>query len=129
MTTIHDTVADYLKADSGVSALVSTRVYVDTWLPQNYKISDGNCIVITPRGGGGSTYYVMANQTLVIRAFATTIAAAFAIDGAVFDALEDTHNPANNTAFYAKDTVSPTLNKEAGGMFVVSSSFQVAEVL
>lgn len=129
MSTLQDTVKTYLLADSGVAALVSTRIYLDNWLPDGYKIADGACIVLAPRGGAGSTHYVISDQTFVFRVFAETMTTAFQIDDAIFGAFKKTNNPANNSAFYAKDTVSPSLGREAGGLYVVSSSFAIAEVL
>ncbi len=130
MTTLHDTVKAYLLANAGVtSSPCGTRVHVDNWLPDGYKIVNGAALVFAPRGGPGSTLYAMEDQTMVFRAFASNIDDAFSIDDAVFDAFRLTHNPINATVFYAKDTVSPVLSRETGGLYVVSSSFSIATVL
>lgn len=130
MTTLHDRVRTYLLANAGVtSSPCGTRVNVDNWLPDGYKIVDGAALVFAPRGGPGSTLYAMEDQTMVFRGFAETVADAFSIDDAVFEAFRLTHNPANTTGFYAKDTVSPILSREPGGLYVVSSSFAIAAVI
>jgi hypothetical protein len=130
MTTLHNTVKTYLLADVDVIASpCSTRIYIDNWLPDGYTIQDGPILIFAPRGGPGTDAYFIENQTMVFRSFASTISDAFSIDNALFTALRKTHNPANASVFYAKDIVSPTLSREPGGLYVVSSSFGVSEVI
>ena len=130
VTTLHDTVLTYLKADADmIASPCSTRIYVDNWLPDGYVKTNGPILVFAPRGGPGSTYYYMENITMVFRSFAVSISDAFAIDDALFIALRKTNNPANASVFYAKDIVSPALSREPGGLYVVSSSFGVSEVI
>lgn len=129
------TIKPFLLADAGVFALVGNRIFVDTWLPTTdqvqdaYQLSDGPALVLTPRGGAGSIDYRMASQTVITRCFGQSVAIVKAVDDAVFDAFKTTANPANNTAFYAKDTVAPDLRREEGGQYVMVGTYQVAQVI
>ena len=130
MTTIYDTVLAYLQADTDIlGAPCNTRVYLDVWYPDGYKKEDGACLVIAPRGGAGVTYDAVRNTVLLTRGFAETIEDAFAIDAAVLTAFRKTYNPANSSAFYAKCTISPDLRRDPGGIYVVSSQYDIGEVL
>lgn len=130
MTTIYDTVLAYLSADADIlAAPCSSRVYLNVWYPDGYKMEDGPCLVIAPRGGAGVTYDAVRSTSLLARGFAVTIADAFAIDAAVLTAFRKTYNPANATAFYAKCTISPDLRRDPGGIYVVSSQYDIGEVL
>lgn len=130
-----DGVKTFLLADNDVIALCGQRVFVDTWLPSTdqvedaYELNDGPAVVLTPRGGAGSTDYRMGSQNVLVRIFGRSVAEVKAVDDAVFDRFKDTANPTNNTAFYAKDTVSPNLQREEGGQYVMTSTYQMAQVI
>lgn len=129
------TVKPFLLADNDLIALCGQRVFVDTWLPSPdqyedaYELNDGPAIVLTPRGGAGSVDYKMGSQNVIVRCFGRSVAAVQALDDAVFDRFKDTANPVNNTAFYAKDIVAPDLRREEGGLYVMVSTYQVAQVI
>lgn len=130
-----DGVKTFLLADEPLIALVGNRIFVDAWLPSTdqeedaYELSDGPALVLTPRGGAGSTHYKMGNQNVIARIFGQTVAEVMAVDDALFDAFKKTGTPTNNTDFYAKDTVSPDLRREEGGRYVMVSTWQIAQVI
>lgn len=123
------TVKPFLLAENAVIALFGDRIFIDTWLSDGYEISDGLALVLTPRGGPGSIDYRMGSQSVVTRVFGQSIDAVTAGDSAIFDAFKKTANPANNTAFYAKDTAAPDLRREEGGLYVMVGQYQVAQVI
>jgi len=131
MTTLHTAVQTYLKADTDILASPSkNRVYVDRWMPVGYQLTNGPIIVLTPRGGPGSVNYVMENASFVFRSFAVNQSEAFEIDEAIFRAFLKTHNPANASSIYAKDTISPSLDRDPnGGIWIVSTTYAISRVI
>lgn len=75
------------------------------------------------------TYDAVRNTALLTRGFAEDKDDAFAIDAAVFTALRKTYNPANATAFYAQCTISPDLRRDPGGIYVVSSQYDIGQCI
>ena len=134
MTTIHTSIHTYLLADTDLtSSPCSTRIYIDVWIPDGYKATTNKTfqpvLVMNPRGGRGVPNWAIESQFVVFSSFAPSKDDAFSIDDALRDVLRKTHNPSNNTSFYALQTVSPALLREEGGLYVVTSSYECAMVV
>ncbi len=128
MADIYSTVRTFLLADSGVAALVGTRIYIDTMLPTNYQISDGDSLVIRPNGGT-DVYYAMTSDTIMLLAYSQSAAGAIAISEAVFTAMRRTYNPAEHTTFYGKPIDRGSLIRQPGDLYTMLMAYNVAMVI
>lgn len=83
------TVRAYLAARPAISAVASTRVYMDTALPAGYRIEDGPALLGGQRGGLQDFSSHIIRSSFQFRSYGQTAAKARELDRALFDALND----------------------------------------
>jgi hypothetical protein len=110
-------VKEYLLSGAGdtlaFSALVGSRVHVDTGLPVGYKITDGPALVFKIRGGKMPYHSHSLHPSLQFLSFAATRDEAVAVYQALFNAV----NGKQTTYFKMAALETPgQLLKWAGGM-------------
>ena len=128
MTDIYNTLKDYLLADAGVLALVASRGYIDVTLPPGYQVSDGDAFVLHPISGT-SLFYANTSDAIRIDSYSSTTQGAIDLNEAIFDALKETNNPANATAFYALPVQRGRMMRLPGDMIAMFSAYEVSEVI
>jgi hypothetical protein len=88
MLDVHDIIRDYLLTQSGVTTLVSTRIYAGRDVPpETYALTDGPCITLRVRGGNEDYEGALLTPSVQFKCYGATDYVANSVYRALDDAL------------------------------------------
>lgn len=79
----------HLAANSALAALVDTRLYAGTHLPQGYTPADGPAILFNTRGGVDEYHRATTRPSVQYQCYGATAAVCIQTDRALYSALQD----------------------------------------